>query len=373
MDSTLAQPYPGTPAAADSAQGQRALTHTTIVMAQSALCVLHTVYGALPAALDIDTYEPHQCAAFYKAWREFDWEACPQVQGPADARDYVLRCTNRDVSQRPQTGEEALQMPFLQSVVQQLIDTQAAATEQWVQAHMELHDLLGIRQQSAWKPTPLPVSNSSSSSSSSIDTGNDISSSSARDSNGSCDCPPTAVRSTSTHSKGCNDTSSNKAANSIVGGRPSAHGSTGGSPARSADTNPDRQGRDVEPQHSSPLGTFKPLAGVCSAVLQGPAGGVRGGVCCSMVTVDSSIKHRGACSPVASSDGASAQASATASTGRRMRSGVAFVKGCGWVCGRLRHAGWLAVGAAPQVMAVGSTLSVAHSCVFVAGAVLACL
>lgn len=128
-----------------------------------ALCVLHTVYGSLPAPLDISTYEPSQHKAFYEAWRAFDWEACPEVQAlPQDARDFVLCCTKRDVSQRPQTGYEALQMPFLEEVLPQLIDSQTAAAEQWAQAHMELFDLLGIGQQSTRKPTPLPASDSSS-------------------------------------------------------------------------------------------------------------------------------------------------------------------------------------------------------------------
>lgn len=166
MDSTLAEPYPGAFAAAESPQGMKAMTHPTIDMAQSALCVLQVVHGALPAALDVSRYypdpdHPADREAFYTALRAFDWEACPEVQAlPADARDFVLRCTKRDVkpaaadralccaapsgtpSQRPQTGLEALQMPFLSDVAQQLIHTKAAAAEQWKQADMELFDLL---------------------------------------------------------------------------------------------------------------------------------------------------------------------------------------------------------------------------------------
>lgn len=49
MDSTLAElDEEGTCAAAESAEGMRAMTHSTIDMAQSALCVLQTVFGALP-------------------------------------------------------------------------------------------------------------------------------------------------------------------------------------------------------------------------------------------------------------------------------------------------------------------------------------
>lgn len=95
----------GTCAAAESAEGMRAMTYATIDMAQSALCVLQTVYSTLPEALDLSSYGSDQVAAYYTAWRDFDFGACAQMQALTtragqQAREYVLRCTD-SVGQRP--------------------------------------------------------------------------------------------------------------------------------------------------------------------------------------------------------------------------------------------------------------------------------
>jgi hypothetical protein len=336
MDKTLTELDEDGTAAAEDAEGQRAMTHHNIDMAQSALCVLQTVFGALPQALQASSYGGDETAAFYTAWRQFDFGVCAQLQAlttPAGqhAREYVLRCTDSDPAARPQTGLEALSLPFLHTAVQQLSETKKAATEQWKQAHRELFALLGIGQQS-WSPLVPAVADSNS------DRGSgNYSSSSARDSNGSCDCPPTVLGSNSPRSKGCNDTCSNKAANGADAVRASAHahGSAGGSSARAANAIP-----DVQPRDSSPLGTTKPSAGVCDGVLHVQADGGRGGACRSMFKADSIKKHRPASSPAASSEGASAQASATASTGRLKRAAFAVAKSFGWACGGM-WACWL--------------------------------
>lgn len=141
--------------AIEDLEGARHTTDHTVDMVQTALLLVQVIAGALPAAIDPDRYDmgvqvpTHSKAskpgwrAFFKAFREFDWVAWVQEEPlPDDVRDFLLWCLEPEPCNRPQTGAEALQHPFLVVAADKVRSAIAAAASELEQVHTQLQELL---------------------------------------------------------------------------------------------------------------------------------------------------------------------------------------------------------------------------------------